>query len=187
MLRTVEQQRLSPFQYNLPYDDGSDVCVTLGGNLLPLFVCRNFVPIERWISKKDSDTPDLGLMLIDFACGGKEPPVDGSIPNQNVHGVTPCAPQFARRDICPIDVLVHHVLITRTAEFNNDVVDPNGEVGGSNQRNGEIMHVLVPMRFAQCNQVISVKGGQDSPHGVMRLRIVDSAIYLQRRAIRMKE
>ena len=65
-------------------------------------------------------------------------------------------------------------LVTGAAEFNNDVVDPIGEVLGSNQRDGEVMHVLVAVCFAQCNQAVSVKGSEDGLHGVMRLWFIAS-------------
>src|SRR5713226_1607880 len=174
-----------PLLENLLQDHLHGMCVTLRAHALPVLLCVDLVPIERWISKKDSQSPGFRQVLIDFPHRGKEPFVDRCVPNENIHRVTPCAPQFLWRHIRTVDVAVHHALITAIAEFNNDVVDLLGKIGGSDQRQNEIMYILIPMRFAQRDQVMSVKGGQDSRYAITRLGIVSGA--LKRRALRKKE
>ena len=49
------------------------------------------------------------------------------------------------------------------------------------------MYILIPMEFAQCDQIKSVKSSQDTYHGVVRLRIVDRAAQPHQAALGIKE
>ncbi len=172
MWRPIDQQGLAPFPHNLLDDDFSRMFVTLGGDLFPLDLCLDLLPIKRRISQKDSDTPAFRQMLIDLPYDGKEPLETGA--SQTMMLTVSRHARRSSRDgtSATVDITVHHVLIACSAEFHNDVIDLQREIRGPNQRYDEIMYILISMEFPQCDQIISVKGRQDAQHGVVRFRML---------------
>src|SRR6476469_6089620 len=150
---------------NVPIDHVRRMPIARGANLLPFGSIVNAVPVNWRIGQNYAEPPPWRAPLVHGTHSGEQPLVHWRIPNKNIDGIPPDADQLLRRNGFTRGVSVHRTLVPRIAELDDDVAAAWQKARVSEQGDNEVVDLLIPVPFADCDQPIDVERVDDCRDG----------------------
>src|SRR5688572_2296738 len=158
----VDDERTALLRKYLALDQRCGERVALKADVNTL-LARRVVPVERWIAEEDAQLALSRKRGIERAHGPEELLVHRDVPRTvRYRRVLPCESQLLVRHRFAADESIHDGLVCGATGFDDDVVDGSSEARIADQREPELIALLVVVpAFTERDDVVRAEGVDD--------------------------